>query len=181
MPKVTIGSTMRTTAARYSERRTHRQLICSDNFGGRGAAPPFRRADGCRRAASAVPSAVCASGAAGGCRVAAFTASMGSRGTGADVVADRRYDGGQSIVGRRAEWAGCARAPLRRGIGGGTLACCGADRSTRHRPRILGPQWPAGRGALRYSLAVRVGVRRLGCPRSAGALRRAWAHRAHMT
>ena len=116
MPKVTIGSTIRTTAARYSERRTHRQLICSgDNLGGRA---PLLHSTGGRVSAGGF------GGAVGGVRFRGGAGAVegglhrldGVARNRRGVVADRRYDGGQSIVGRRGpKWARVL-GPLAAGI-----------------------------------------------------------------
>ena len=79
MPKVSNGRTIRTTAARYNDRRTHFQLICWENFGG-GGAPPSPPVGGSPRVGGGG-----GGGATGGGvpSSAALTASIGSRRIGA--------------------------------------------------------------------------------------------------
>ena len=171
MPNVTSGSRISTAAATISPRRTHFQLICSRQLG----VPPGGGSDG----PSPLPRPRRRGGGGGGVPSrAAFTASMGSRVGGAPSRTTGMH-GRHPVVGRaprtraartvgRTGPAGRQPAGRRRGERP-TAAGRSGYRAWAHRraqpPAPCGHRWLTGRGALRYSLAVRARLRAVRVPR----------------
>ena len=179
----------RSRSAARSERRrpvqsraAHRQLICRE-FSAAGAAPPL--STGGRVSAGGFGGAVGGvrfRGRRGGCRARPSPPDGVARNR-RDVVADRRYDGGQSIVGRRGpSGLRCARAARGGHLGGGTLAA--VARTVRH--AIAPGSWldlsgrlVRGRPSLFTGRARRSAPS--GCLAVCGCPSKGVAHRAHMT
>ena len=119
--------------------------------------PAGRRHRGASAAGRAARAAVAASAAA--CRRAhALTASIGSRRCRRTLVADRGQDRGPPVVGRRAGGGRGAAGPGGR-CRGPSARCWGRAFTPSAACALAGICRLTGRGALRYSLAVRAPLR----------------------